>query len=316
VKREFATLHNIFEVAKEEWGYENLANPFDGMKLRENPARQRVLKPGELERLEQEAGNCRGLNRHYMLIAIHLAIETGMRQQEIFNLTWADVDLEKRLITIQRSKTDHKSEIEGRTIVMSFRAAMLLIALRLDLKARGRYSEQSSIFPMTKGAIKQSFSDLCKRAGVANFQFRDFRHEAASWFDRAGLTHAEHGLMMGHGKRTMRDRYITADLQSIQNKIDRYVLGGKTLEEFTGLDPHQTAVVLEPLLKQANRIWNKARKSGEPIKFEEALKRAPADLLSQSTQQEAQETSVTDSEKVIVLATRKQSAIADKKMGA
>src|SRR5579864_1865242 len=78
VKREFATLHNIFEVAKEEWGYANLTNPFDKMKLRENPGRERRLKPGELMRLEQACKSCRGLNRYYMPLAIYLAIETGM----------------------------------------------------------------------------------------------------------------------------------------------------------------------------------------------------------------------------------------------
>jgi integrase len=251
VKREFAILRNIFEVAREEWGFENLANPFDKMKLKDGHGRNRRLKKGELEKIEQACEACRGLNPYYIPLAAYLAIETGMRTQEIFNLLWSDIDVPNRRIVIRKSKTDHVSQLKGRTIVLTVNA--LWYTLRLALLSFGPLekvvpgvspehankaywnaisAKDERIFPMTKEAFKQAWRDVTKiRAKIPDLQFRDLRHEAGSRFDEAGLTKAEHDLMLGHGKRTMRDRYIHAELQSVQDKLDRFERGGLTPKE-------------------------------------------------------------------------------------
>jgi integrase len=263
-KREFATLRNIFEVAKEEWGYANLINPFHKMGLRENPGRARLLKPRELERLELSCKACRGNNRYYVPLAMYLAIETGMRLQETFNLTWEDVDIANRRITIGKSKTDHKSHYKGRTIVMSYSAFVLLAWLRVNLYDFRRHSEQDRIFPMTKEAFKQSWRDAVKRAGIKDLQFRDLRHVAGTAFDKAGLTKAEHDLMMGHGKRTMRDLYIHADLSSIQDKLDRHQVRNKSSAN-KGADEVASEVLKIPstLSKAGEKIRPSANDSGQ-----------------------------------------------------
>jgi integrase len=118
VRRESNSIQHVFEVAKEQWGLSNLTNPFRGLVIKGSMhRRKRRLKEGELEKLEEACTECRGLNQFYVPLAMYLAIETGMRLQEIFNLTWQDFDFEKRRIEIRKSKTDHVSEHEGRTIV-------------------------------------------------------------------------------------------------------------------------------------------------------------------------------------------------------
>jgi hypothetical protein len=88
------------------------------------------------------------------------------------------------------------------------------------------------IFPMTKNAFKQSWSDVVERAGIADLTFHDLRREAGSRFDEAGLTKAEHDLMMGHSTSgDMHSLYINSPLQSIQDKLDRYEFDGKTFHE-------------------------------------------------------------------------------------
>jgi integrase len=248
VKRQIGILHNIFEVAKQEWGFENLTNPFDRMKLKDGPGRERPARPGELERIIGACKTCRAANRYYMPLAIYLAIETAMRQQEIFNLLWSDIDMDNRRIVIRKSKTDHLSELRGRTIVLTLNAmwylerlAKLSFGLPHEVLRKVPTGEQTNfywraisaknerVFPMTKGAFKQAWRDAVQvRAGIRDLQFRDLRHWAASWLDAAKLTASEHDLMMGHGKRTMRARYIHADLEAIQDKLDRYVLDGMT----------------------------------------------------------------------------------------
>jgi integrase len=225
IRRELNSLQHIFEVAKEEWGYSIRENPFRLKVKGSVHRRKRRLHPGELEKLEQACKTCRGLNRFYVPLAIYLAIETGMRLQEIFNLTWQDINIDKRRIEIRKSKTDHASEYQGRTIVLSIMAGMcfnwLAGHLDLSLGEDGHYTSKNRVFSMTKDAFKQSYSDVLKRAGIEDLTFHDLRREAGSRFDEAGLTKVEHDLMMGHANGDMTSLYIHSDLTRIQEKLDR-----------------------------------------------------------------------------------------------
>jgi integrase len=239
IRRDINSISNVFVVAKKEWGYENLTNPFAGIKLKGSiNRRERRLKPGELKKLQQACERCLGLNRLYVPLAIHLAVDTGMRLQEILNLTWQDIDGVKRRIKIRKSKTDHVSEFKGRTIVCPFWPMAYLGVLRASLMAQAVKALNKEgipptgrIFPMTTEAFKQSWADVRKRAKIADLTFHDLRHEAGSMFDEAGLTKAEHDLMMGHANNDMTSRYIHSDLKNIQDKLDRHLFNGKTLDE-------------------------------------------------------------------------------------
>ena len=46
--------------------------------------------------------------------------------------------------------------------------------------------------------------------------------EAGSRFDEAGLTKAEHDLMMGHSNGDIGSIYIASKLELIQSKLDKY----------------------------------------------------------------------------------------------
>ena len=234
VRREINSIQHVFEVAREEWGYTNLANPFRDIHVKGSMhRRRRRLEIGELEKLEAACKQCLGLNKYYVRLAIHLAIETGMRLQEIFNLTWADVNLETRRIEIRKSKTDYLSDFEGRTIVMTRYSLFCLMQLvdHLELK---RKDVDKRIFPMEKEAFKQAWANLVKRAGInpsgeerRRLTFHDLRREAGSRFDEAGLTKGEHDLMMGHTNKDMTSLYIHGNLEAIEEKIDRYSFKGE-----------------------------------------------------------------------------------------
>ena len=139
VRREINSIQHIFSVTKEEWGYENLVNPFEGIKIKGSThRRKRRLRDGELEQLEDACKDCRGLNKFYVPLAIYLAIDTGMRLQEIFNLTWFDIDSKRRRIEIKKSKTDHISDTAGRTIVLPVFICMHSIQRQIVLRRAHR----------------------------------------------------------------------------------------------------------------------------------------------------------------------------------
>lgn len=128
---------------------------------------------------------------------------------------------------------------------------------------------------MNGGAFKQTWRKVLKRAKIEDLHFRDLRHTAATWFDQAGLTNAEHGLMMGHGKRTMRDRYVHPMLQSIQDKLDRYQLGGRTEDEIRNSPmPEDEKAIFD----RSYQLWNAAQNTDTPIGIAEATRKAMQEL--------------------------------------
>ncbi|MGO9356707.1 MAG: tyrosine-type recombinase/integrase, partial [Xanthobacteraceae bacterium] len=180
VRREINSIQHVFEVAKEQWGLPNLTNPFRGIAIKgSQPQRERRLKEGELQRLVKACKSCHELNRLYLPLGIYLAVETGMRLQEVLNLTWPDLDLEQRRIDIRKSKTDNTTGRKGRTIVMSAMASIVLERLQCALELKG-IGPNERVFPMTKDAYKQAFAKVVRRAKISDLHFHDLRHEAAS----------------------------------------------------------------------------------------------------------------------------------------
>ena len=197
VRREINTLRRVFFWLRKNGGL-NLTNPFSKIKIKgDTYGRKRLLEDGELEKIIEACKGCLGLNKLYVPLAIFLAIETGMRRQEIFNLTWRDVDLGRRRIEITKSKTDHLRKYAGRTIVMSLHARVLLAILQSQLSEEHRYDADGRIFPMTSRAFGQAFADAVKiRAKIKGLTFTDLRHVAASMFDEAELTTPQRNLML------------------------------------------------------------------------------------------------------------------------
>jgi integrase len=227
VAHEIRLLHNVFQKAIDEGGFPNYSNPFK-VKLKNVMFRRaRRLLPGELEKLIESSQSSYGKNKIYIPLAIYLALETGMRMDEIFNLRWEDFNHKTRRIRIRKSKTDHHQDRPGRIIVMSAMAAQYANTLFLLDDCTYPPKANDLVFgKFTKHAFELAFQKVRKRAGLTaddegeTLEFRDLRREAASRWEDAGLTRAENDLMRGLVPKHIRDGYIRGDLNSIEKKLD------------------------------------------------------------------------------------------------
>ena len=256
VRRQLNIIQRVFQAAIEyRDGFSSLPNHFRGIRVQGSTGgrRERSSEGDELERILKACEKCRIPNNYYVPLAIHLGIDTGMRRQEIFNLVWADIDDNNRRIKIRKSKTDKATgKTDGAMIVLPAKANMLLVALVMaliadagpELLAEAGFKDQHDewefpqdddvrIFPMTEEAFTQSWSDALKRAGIEDLHFHDLRREANTRFIKAGLTLEERNLMMRHADKSMNATYVGRNflLNDIQDKLDRFVLGGLTLDE-------------------------------------------------------------------------------------
>ncbi len=225
---------------------EALPNPFEGMRVKGSTGgrRERSLEEGELEKLIEACKRCLGHNQYYVPLAIYIAVDTGMRRQEIFNLTWEDIDYDRRRIKILKSKTDKATGNKGAEIVLPIDTAERLSNLYSSLYHKGHLPNfpkivgdkpkpEDVIFPMTGETFKQSFVDVVRRASLyKNLTFHDLRRTANTTFYLAGLSKEERDLMLRHENKSMDSRYLgNVLLKQIQDKLERHALKGKTLKE-------------------------------------------------------------------------------------
>jgi len=184
--RELALLSHLLRLAHDEWNA--LAEVPRIRRLEEPQGRLRWLDPDEEARLLSE---CRG-SRNAQLFAITiLALETGMRQGEVFGLTWERVDFSRGVIQLEVTKSGRRREILMRQIVNDVLSA-------LSGARHGRL--------WTHGA-RHAFEAAVARARIDNFRFHDCRHHFASWFVMRGGSLAALKVLLGHSNFQMTLRY-------------------------------------------------------------------------------------------------------------
>jgi integrase len=145
---------------------------------------------------------------------IRVALLTGMRSGEIASLTWGQVDLTERIITVGRAKT---SSGTGRQIPMNEALFKVLsIHVAWFIKRFREAKPEYFIFPWGKPTpcdptrhisdVTGAWDALRKRAGV-KCRFHDLRHTAATKMAERGVSESTMLALMGHMSRAMLERY-------------------------------------------------------------------------------------------------------------
>jgi len=209
INRNIALLKAIFSLALREGWIER--NPVSLIKLeRENNVRDRVLEPGEFDRLQAHSA--------LHLQAINLcAYQTGMRLGEILGLTWDRVDFQSGLIHLQAvdTKTD-----DARLIPLTHELAGLLKDLY-----KVRYLDEQKVFLVngrSVGPVKTAFNGACRRAGIEEFHFHDFRHTAVTNMRRAGIDHLTIMTITEHKTTAVFKRYHTFWVNDVKEAASRF----------------------------------------------------------------------------------------------
>jgi integrase len=170
VNREWNLLTHIFSTARDEWELIS-ANPMNGVKKpQDNPARDRLVPPEEIERLGIAAGFDEEMVTSVygkVYVAFLFAIETAMRMGEICNLELEMVDKEKRTASLPGRITKNGRR---RDVALSTRAVELLELLPP--------TNQVCCFGTTSKQLDPMFRKLKNKAAIEGLHFHDTRHEA------------------------------------------------------------------------------------------------------------------------------------------
>jgi len=177
----------------------------------------------------------------WMGALIHLAIATGMRQGELFALTWDDLDLSERRLSVTKSlsrqkhagptKTaaGHRQLTLGASVVASLQHQRARVA-QMRLEARD-WKDRNLIFPTVTGGYRapsgsffREFRSFLTEAECPHIRFHDLRHTAGLFLTRsAGLVVASR--ILGHASPT-----ITASLYGAAQRDD-FLAAARSMDE-------------------------------------------------------------------------------------
>ena len=131
-----------------------------------------------------------------------LTLNTGLRRGELFNLTWADVDLARANLTVLG--TGAKSG-KTRHIPLNAEAVATLKAWQAQAGKVGLVFKNEDGERFT--TVKKSWGALLKDAGISAFRWHDMRHHFASRLVMADVALNTVRELLGHGDLTMTLRY-------------------------------------------------------------------------------------------------------------
>ncbi len=184
--RYLALLKRMFNFAIEE-GY-IAENPVKKVKFlsEENTLKEQVLSADEERRLlEASSERLRPI--------VSTALNTGMRRGEILNLKWKNVDLNKRIIVVEKTKS-------GKVRFVPINEVLYGELLRL----RRENKSEEFVFPFC--SVRTAFENARERARL-KIRFHDLRHTFASRLVEEGVDIVTVQSLLGHYSVSVTQRY-------------------------------------------------------------------------------------------------------------
>ncbi len=206
VVKDLNTLSHIIDTAIKEWGYYLPFNPVKNIrKPKVSNSRSRRLSNEEQVIL---LAQCR---KHSLMMesVVIFAIETAMRLGEIINLSWSEIDLERKIATLLLTKSGEVRQVPLSTLAIQ------------SIKCLPRHIESSKVFWRWKtvSGFESSWQRVLSNSNLLNFRFHDLRHEATSRMFEKGFSLAEVATISGHKTWSMLRRYTHLKAEDLVKKL-------------------------------------------------------------------------------------------------
>lgn len=148
-----------------------------------------------VERGREPLAPIEGYYDHLLPMSL-VALNTGLRRGEITQLTWADIDLTRKLLTVRAGYAKSGKE---RHVPLNSEVLDLLKRYKRQHGGQGR------LFDII--CVKKSWAGLMTAAKIEDFRFHDLRHTFASKLVMAGVDLNTVRELLGHGDIKMTLRY-------------------------------------------------------------------------------------------------------------
>ena len=209
VRREFQVLTAVLNACRKKWKWmeadKNLTSQVELPK--KPPPRDRIATENEIDLiLSALLYDGHVINRHHeVAVATLFALETGMRQGEIWKMDWRDIDLKKCFVRLYDTKNGY-----GRDVPLSSKAIKLLKKMTPQ--------KEGGVFTVNQGVAGQIYRKAVKLAGIEDLTFHDLRHTAVTNLARK-LSMLELARMIGHRDLRSLQIYYNETAEELAKKL-------------------------------------------------------------------------------------------------
>lgn len=210
VNRELNLIASVLEIARKRWKWIE-TNPVRDLDRPRNPRpRERRISDDEVMCILDAFGYGEDspIACSYQEVAVGflLALETAMRQGELWKLDWQCVHLSDRFVTLLNTKNG-----SNRDVPLSLRAITLF--MKLSPKIQGR------VFHTNQQSAAAAFRRVVKSTGIKGLTFHDTRHEALTRLARK-LDVLDLARMVGHHDPRSLMIYYNPTASEIAQRLD------------------------------------------------------------------------------------------------
>ncbi len=231
INRETAALKRMFNLGKQETPPKVAEVPYIP-ELKESDPREGFFEHGDYLALKDALPD-------YLKGFVTFGYKTGMRVSEMSNIEWRQVDLEKRIVRLERRQTKND---EGRSIYLDDELNEIFTQLSEARKKGKKILPYVFLNKDGTDRIKQfnkAWKRACKDACIGKRLFHDFRRTAIRNMIRAGISEKVAMMISGHKTRSVFDRYNIVnedDLKLAAQKQEKYLKAQTTAKTATITD--------------------------------------------------------------------------------
>lgn len=203
VDRKLAFLRTVLRTAKLKWEWVDDV-PFVEL-FNEEEERERYLEPHEVDRL------IRALPEPFNHMAL-MAVSTGLRQSNVFQLKWSEVNLASRYVRLPGVRMKNGKPF---TVALNETATS---AIRAQVGKGEEY-----VFPKEDGRPhmwlpSKMWAAVLEQAGLEDVRWHDLRHTWASLMRQSGISLADLQEMGGWKSAKMVQRYAHLDVSHLRER--------------------------------------------------------------------------------------------------
>ena len=175
VNIELTLMSHAYEIAIREWEW-----------VKDNPVKrvtkERVRNFIERWLTHEDEEKLLKVSPAWLQDIIVFAVNTGLRQSEILDLKWSQIDLTRRTLTILEQKNQGVD-----TLPLNQTTLQLLRKLAIDSGMSGHVFPNENGNRIDNRNLLRAFYMALKRSGIENFRFHDLRHTFATRLVQAGV---------------------------------------------------------------------------------------------------------------------------------